>query len=313
MRRYDFRDDSGDEAGAIPPESEILGSKTHHFFSDTNPRFKLLFLSKSKFENDWHSVPHTHFFSEMFYVMNGEGQFFANNHTVDINSDSLVIVNANVEHTEISTRSENPLEYIVLGIEGLQFDFGPEDRGFSVADYRDAKMEMRFLFLAMLHEMRKPGSALKKNYCQNVLNLIMINIMRHKSMGISISPPRKACKECARVKEYIDQNMKSDINLDQLAKIAHLNKYYMSHTFTKTYGISPINYLLEKRIEECKHLIDSTDLSLSQISSIVGFSSSSYFSQSFKRIVKISPREYRRRVKTASFRRLSRDVVRHPQ
>jgi YesN/AraC family two-component response regulator len=58
-------------------------------------------------------------------------------------------------------------------------------------------------------------------------------------------------------------------------------------------GISPINYLINKRIDESKKLLSTTNYSIRDISSIVGFSNSSYFSQMFKKIAGISPKTFR--------------------
>ena len=41
-----------------------------------------------------------------------------------------------------------------------------------------------------------------------------------------------------------------------LSELVHVNKYYMVHSFTKEYGISPINYLISRRIEESKYLLE---------------------------------------------------------
>ena len=86
----------------------------------------------------------------------------------------------------------------------------------------------------------------------------------------------------------------SNNSLDMLSELVHVNKYYMVHSFTKEYGISPINYLISRRIEESKYLLSDTDHSLSQISHMLGFSSPSYFSQSFRRLEGMSPMEFRR-------------------
>lgn len=61
--------------------------------------------------------------------------------------------------------------------------------------------------------------------------------------------------------------------LDTLAEVAHINKYYLAHTFQKAYGISPITYLNRRRIEESKHMLGNTSYSLAQISELMGFSS----------------------------------------
>ena len=82
-----------------------------------------------------------------------------------------------------------------------------------------------------------------------------------------------------------------------LAEEAHMNKFYLSHAFKREYGVSPINYMITRRIEESKYLLAETDLSLSRIAQLLGFSSLSYFSQVFRRSQGISPMDYRQSTK----------------
>ena len=68
----------------------------------------------------------------------------------------------------------------------------------------------------------------------------------------------------------------------------------MAHAFKREYGVSPINYIIDCRIREGKRLLAETDLAPSQIASILGFSSSSYFCKTFSNIEGTSPTEYRK-------------------
>ena len=72
-----------------------------------DPDFKLRYISISKYEGDWQSHPHTHQFSELFYVISGKGVFYIENDTVSVCADDLIIINPHIEHTEttMSTRS----------------------------------------------------------------------------------------------------------------------------------------------------------------------------------------------------------------
>ena len=79
-----------------------------------------------------------------------------------------------------------------------------------------------------------------------------------------------------------------------LAEVAHVNKYHLSHTFQREYGISPISYLITRRIREGRHMLENTSYSLSQIAHSIGFSSPSYFSQSFRKAA-----EYRKRARAS--------------
>ena len=78
-----------------------------------------------------------------------------------------------------------------------------------------------------------------------------------------------------------------------------MNKYHLSHTFQREYGISPISYLITRRIREGRHMLENTSYSLSQIAQSIGFSSPSYFSQSFRKAAGMSPAEYRKRARAS--------------
>ena len=83
---------------------------------------KLLYVTSAKYENDWHSTLHTHYFTEFFYVLHGEGRFWVEDTTFPVRENDMVIINPNVPHTELSL-ADRPLEYIVLGIDGVFFPF----------------------------------------------------------------------------------------------------------------------------------------------------------------------------------------------
>ena len=63
---------------------------------------KLLYVSTAKYGGDWHSLMHTHACTELFYVVGGMGQFKVAEKLIPVSPDDLVIVNPNVEHTEVS-------------------------------------------------------------------------------------------------------------------------------------------------------------------------------------------------------------------
>lgn len=264
---------------------------------DVPPReaVRLLYISKSRFGGDWHSVPHTHACSEMFYCISGRGQFNIEGTLYNVEPDDLIIVNPRVQHTELSYQA-NPLEYVVLGIEGVEFLFDQKNLGYTMLKCHDMREDMLYMIRLLLREMDNKEDGCEM-ICQDILEVLLVRLVRMASVSLRITTraPSKN-KECAAAKRYLDENFRDSISLDQLASMTHINKYYLAHAFQKEYNISPINYLLRRRIAESKALLSSTDHSLTQISELVGFSSPSYFSQSFRRLEGMSPIEYRRSV-----------------
>ncbi len=74
------------------------------------------------------------------------------------------------------------------------------------------------------------------------------------------------------------------MSLESLAEFMKMNKYYMAHEFKNNIGISPINYLIERRIKECKSLLTTTSLSIAEISETVGFHHNPIFRKYLRRI-----------------------------
>ncbi len=104
--------------------------------------------------------------------------------------------------------------------------------------------------------------------------------------------PRKSIR-ISRVKEYIEENYWRKLTMDELARIAHTSPFYLSHIFKETEGLTLGKYIEKIRIEKAKELLAKTNLSITEISTRVGFSDSNYFSARFKKVVGISPRAYR--------------------
>lgn len=256
---------------------------------------KLLYVSSAKYNGKWHSTPHTHSCSELFYVTSGMGQFLIDGQTHPISANDLVIVPPHVEHTEISLDSK-PLEYIVLGVDGLELSIASEnDSAYLIINFRASKDIILSYLQTMLKEIQGnvPGYEM---ICQNLMEILIIMLVRQTNYSLTLTPNRKkSTKLCSSVRRYIDAHYKENINLDMLAQVSHVSKYYLVHIFTKEYGISPMNYLNNKRIEEAKLLLKNDDFSLSLISRMLGFSSSSYFSQIFRKSEHLTPSEYRKK------------------
>lgn len=255
---------------------------------------RLLYVGAAKHGGDWNSLLHMHSCTEIFYVVGGTGQFQIETTTLPVNADDIVVVNPSVEHTEISLNA-SPLEYIVIGVEGLSFVAQEDaDNRFCIVNFRQERDRMLHYLRAMLAEMesKEPGYDL---VCQDLLEVLIVQLMRHRDFLLDLDVGRvNASKECASILRYIDSHFKENLTLDFLAELGHVSKFHLVHSFSKQYGISPISYVTYRRIEESKHLLRDTNYSMARITQILGFSSPSYFSQRFRRLEGVSPMDYRK-------------------
>lgn len=275
-------------------------SHQHYAFSfpqheDTHA-VRLRNAASARYGGDWRSIPHAHSYTELFYVIGGDGQFRIGGELFPVRENHLVVINPNIMHTEVSY-ADHPLEYIVVGIEGPELHIQDEHEGrFCVLDVPE-KAPLLGCMQSILREMQERREGYEV-MCQAYTNMLMVHLMRSDTLRIIDAPvqPHQG-SQCASVRHYIESHYKESLTLDQLADYAKINKYYLSHAFLREYGVPPMRYMLDCRIREGQRLLVETDLSLGQIASILGFSSASYFSQAFRRTASLSPAEYRKQNK----------------
>ena len=93
--------------------------------------------------------------------------------------------------------------------------------------------------------------------------------------------------------EYIYANLHTKITLEVLAERAKLSPTYLSKLFHKEVGVSVSQYITQKRVEAAEKMLRYTEFSSAEIANCLCFCSESHFIATFKRYVKVTPREYR--------------------
>lgn len=130
------------------------------------------------------------------------------------------------------------------------------------------------------------------------IEMALMNFAHRKiDEPISLAEPEKYSSTPGKIKkvvQYIHDNLDRKITLPELAELAGWNMYYFARTFKKYLNDSPYQYMLKARIEKSKTLLATEDDNLSQIAFSLGFENHSHFSQTFRKIVGISPDAFRK-------------------
>ncbi len=98
-----------------------------------------------------------------------------------------------------------------------------------------------------------------------------------------------------RVRDRIDREYAQPLDVEALARGAHMSAGHLSRQFRLAYGESPYSYLMTRRIERAMALLRCGDMSVTEVCFEVGCSSLGTFSSRFTELVGIPPSEYRRR------------------
>ncbi len=92
----------------------------------------------------------------------------------------------------------------------------------------------------------------------------------------------------------LEANSHHRFSLSELARSVNLSPFYFCHLFKTQTGISPGRYLINLRMQQACHLLETTQLSVKEVMAQVGFNDKSHFTREFKRCYGQSPSQYRK-------------------
>src|SRR5262245_43350549 len=96
-----------------------------------------------------------------------------------------------------------------------------------------------------------------------------------------------------RARDLIDGHYAQPLDLRSMANAAHVSPRHFSRSFSRTFGETPYQYLLSRRLERARHLLRTTSRSVAEICLDVGFTSVGSFTTTFSRHVGVSPTTFR--------------------
>ncbi|NLZ55340.1 MAG: response regulator [Clostridiaceae bacterium] len=138
-----------------------------------------------------------------------------------------------------------------------------------------------------------PVSLVASQHTLQDLHTVATSILNTILRDVSSATERNAQRIVRECKEYINREYAGDVGLEELSTHLRLSKNYIGQVFRREMGYGVIDYLNRVRINHAKQLLRETALKIYEIAERTGFRDSYYFSNTFKRIVGVAPREYR--------------------
>lgn len=130
-----------------------------------------------------------------------------------------------------------------------------------------------------------------RRYLDSLSETLLLHLARAGGRPRLPGPP---ASPVLRIADYIERHCTEDLRVEMLAAEAGLSPAYFSELFRKTVGMPPHRYLLQARIERAREALSLTSLDLASIALELGFSSQSHLTAVFRKIVGMTPAEYRR-------------------
>lgn len=263
-----------------------------------NLEIKILDAQKNINDSKISSRIQFHPFTYFYYLDEGFGRLTIENDNIEVNAGDLIIINSNVGHTLHLDKSISNVKYLGFGIESVSIAGLDDDESKSInyfhIDNRNKALRFEDYF-EDIHREYKSNDIFARSLANATATTLVINLLRKYRKDITIKRDKKVNRQIDYIKSYIDSNYSEDIKLEDLSALAYMNKFHLISEFKQSYRITPIEYLILKRIEIAKSLLISTNHSMEEISAMVGFNSQSYFNQVFKKKAGQTPSQFRRK------------------
>ncbi len=232
------------------------------------------------------------------YVLAGEGHYKLQGEEFTISPGDLFYLPKNIT-LSYWPDERNPYTYWWLGFDGSQIDLLLEHIGLTpsspVLHCRNEAVQS--LFSTIFSQLQENSITSLVRAHGTLFELLAILLSADPANNKSIRTSKSQYSTLAIL--YIQHNYATDMTVTQLANHLSLNRTYFSTLFKEDTGVSPMEYLLNYRINRAVDLLLNSDCNITDISQQCGFKSSSNFCVQFKNIIGYSPSQYRAAKRTA--------------
>ncbi len=154
---------------------------------------------------------------------------------------------------------------------------------------------LQHLGLALLDEADKKEAS-SRLYSESMAHTLMFHLLKNYStanfQNKSVSGGLSGNK-LRRVTDFINDNLEQDLTLAEIATIAGLSHFHFARMFRKTMGVTPQQYITNRRIEKAKELLAKSNLPIVEVGFQIGFKNQSHFTTLFRKFTSLTPKIWR--------------------
>jgi AraC-like DNA-binding protein len=248
-----------------------------------------------RFEGIMQKFPnHFHDYYVIGFIEQGKRLMICNNEEHILNSGDVIIFNPQDTHT-CEPMDGNSFDYRAFNIQ-------PEIMHKYVLEITGMDYLPRFTHNALyqselatsLHDLHQMILEDQTDFQKEELFLFLLEqLLREYSDAEPYYSSQDLTSEIKTICEYIETHYAQNITLNQLSELTSLSKYHLLRLFTRQKGISPYRYLETIRINQAKRLLEQGILPI-EVASLTGFSDQSHFTNFFKKLIGLTPKQYMR-------------------
>lgn len=245
-------------------------------------------------------IMHYHNFYELYFLVEGNRDYIIDGEVFNLTDDCVALIRPGCLHKTVGGAYKRILVQFRENLLRGYFTRALSEKMlecFNRCYIRVPQSELaniRFLFLRLLKDQNSQSAEM------TVMHLGELLILLNKSVSECDQQkhtPKFSDERMGAVLKYIGDNYAELDTLSQIADHFYLNKYHLCHIFKETTGLSIISYLNNVKISHALKMLTETDRSVTQIAQDCGFNSPVHFCNTFKKSVRLSPKEYRAQVK----------------
>ncbi|MDM8143565.1 AraC family transcriptional regulator [Megamonas hypermegale] len=232
---------------------------------------------------------------EIVLVYKGSGTYMINNKKYTLREGDIAFYNQGDLH-EVSSASDTEIGDYCIGLTNLNLKNLPYNHLIAANEAYVRQSGNMFATLKELCEQMYTLGKLNEhsNLTSQLLCTSFIIIATSLSSFTDYENNIEKDKQFMnRILNYLDEHFTEDISINKVADHLGCSNSYISHLFKKSLGITPMQYVIKRRIGLAQTLLISTDLSATQIATMVGYDNANYFINSFTKIIGITPIRYR--------------------
>lgn len=268
------------------------------FKENTLPRLALVNMFTENSAPIFRSLHSHEDCASILFVLEGSCVCTLGHEKYTLNAGDIACINAGTLHGTAAAQKNQAYKIIGLDIKNLHFKgLAPhqliDNEAYPILHtktYQPMLTSYAVILLELAPLATSPHEAQTANHLLYSF-LFMLHKLIHESKDYAKA---KSYNLGLQIKEYIDEHYLENLKLPQIAEALHMNTYYLSHTFKKTIGYSPMQYVTHRRIGEAQNMLLSTDLTVTEIAMRCGWNNSNYFQSVFNNIVGMPPGKYRK-------------------